>query len=417
MYALVDCNNFYVSCERAFNPKLEKRPVIVLSNNDGCAIARSNEAKQLGIEMGTPAFMIEDLIRRNNVAVLSSNYALYGDLSDRVMTILNGYAPAVEQYSIDEAFLDFTGMMREDLTELGHAVKTAVRQQTSIPISVGLAPTKTLAKVANKIAKKAQGIHWIRSDEDRRQALQATAIKDIWGIGPERTKLLLRKGIQTGADLVVLPEAWIRREMSVTGERLLKELQGTPCIEWELDPAPKKNICTSRSFGRLITERQDLIEAVATYTASCAEKLRAQGSCARQVHLFIQTNPHKVEDRQYFRSITIPLEVPSSHTPELTKAALRGFELIFRKGYRYMKCGVIVMDLVPATVVQSGLFDKEDRPRNSKLMEAMDKINTSFGPDLVRFAVQGYEKRFKLRQAHRTPRYTTRIDEIVKIRL
>lgn len=417
MYALVDCNNFYVSCERAFNPKLERRPVIVLSNNDGCAIARSNEAKHLGIEMGTPAFLIEDLIKRNNVAVLSSNYALYGDLSDRVMTILNSHAPAVEQYSIDEAFLDFTGVTHQDLVALSHAMRGIVRQHTSIPVSIGLAPTKTLAKMANRLAKKREGVHWIRSDEDRQQALQATAIKDIWGIGPERTKLLLRKGIQTGADLAILPEAWMRKEMSVTGERLLRELQGTPCVEWDLDPAPKKNICTSRSFGKLITEKQDMIEAVATYTASCAEKLRAQGSCARQVHVFIQTNPHKLEDRQYFRSITIPQEVPTNHTPELTKAALKGLELIYRNGYRYMKCGVIVMDLVPATAVQGGLFDTADRPRNNKLMDAMDKINTSFGPDLVRFAVQGFEKRFKLRQAHRTPRYTTRIDEIVKIRL
>lgn len=389
----------------------------MLSNNDGCAIARSNEAKQLGIEMGTPAFLIEDLIKRNNVAVLSSNYALYGDLSDRVMTILNTYAPAVEQYSIDEAFLDFTGVTRQDLVALSHAMRGIVRQYTSIPVSIGLAPTKTLAKMANRLAKKREGVHWIRSDEDRQQALQATAIKDIWGIGPERTKLLLRKGIQTGADLAVLPEAWMRKEMSVTGERLLKELKGTPCVEWDLDLAPKKNICTSRSFGKLITEKQDMIEAVATYTASCAEKLRDQGSCARQVHVFIQTNPHKLEDRQYFRSITIPQEVPTSHTPELTKSALKGLELIYRKGYRYMKCGVIVMDLVPATSVQGGLFDTVDRPRNNKLMDAMDKINTRFGPDLVRFAVQGFEKRFKLRQAHRTPRYTTRIDEIVKIML
>src|SRR6202012_4214611 len=258
MYALVDCNNFYVSCERAFNPKLERRPVIVLSNNDGCAIARSDEAKQLGVEMGTPAFLIEDLIKSKNIAVLSRNYALYGDLSDRVMTILNTYAPAGEQYSIDEAFLDFSSLTWHDLAELSATLRKTVRQHPSIPVSIGLAPTKTLAKVANRLAKKRQGVHWIRSDEDRMVALQSIGVKDIWGIGPERAKLLLRQGVQTGADLAVLPEAWIRREMSVTGERLVKELRGTPCIEWELDPGPKKNICTSRSFGKLITDSQDM---------------------------------------------------------------------------------------------------------------------------------------------------------------
>jgi len=420
MFALVDCNNFYASCERVFNPKLEGKPIIVLSNNDGCAIARSEEAKALGVEMGTPAFMIEDLIRDNNIQVFSSNYSLYGDLSDRVMTILSSYAPQVELYSIDEAFLDLSQLAYEDLQELGQRIRATVRQHTGIPVTVGIAPTKTLAKMANRFAKKKRkdtGVHWLKGPEQILEALEFTAVGDIWGIGPQRAKLLLRNGFKTAADLIKAPEDWVLKQMTVVGQRLLNELRGIPSIEWELETPPKKSICTSRSFGKLMTEKKDISQAVANYTAACAEKLRTQNSCAEKIHLFLQTNPHRVEDPQYFRSITVPLTVASNNTPELTKTALWALNKIFRHGFKYMKCGIIVMDLVPATEVQSGLFDKKNRKKDGQVMQVLDKVNRQFGKELLRFAVQGYEKRYKLRQASLSPRYTTRIEEIVKVKL
>lgn len=418
MFALVDCNNFYASCERVFNPKLEGKPIIVLSNNDGCAIARSEEAKALGVQMGTPAFMIEDLITANNIQVFSSNYSLYGDLSDRVMTILTSFAPAIEFYSIDEAFLDLTDLINQDLETLGQLIRTTVKQHTGIPVTVGIAATKTLAKMANRFAKKQKkttGIHWLRGPKEVQEALEFTAVGDIWGIGGQRTKLLLRHGFKTAADLVKAPDDWVLKEMTVVGHRLLNELRGTPSIEWELETPPKKNICTSRSFGKLMTAKKDITQAVANYTASCAEKLRKQNSCAGKIHLFLQTNPHRKEDRQYFRSITIPLTVASNNTSELVKTARWALQKIFRPGFNYMKCGIILMDLVPAAEVQSGIFDKQDRARDFQVMKTIDQVNRSLGQDAVRLAVQGFEKRYKLRQAHLSPRYTTRIDEIVKI--
>ncbi|HWB27573.1 MAG TPA: Y-family DNA polymerase [Chitinophagaceae bacterium] len=417
MYALVDCNNFYASCERVFNPRLEGQPIIVLSNNDGCAIARSEEAKALGIEMGTPAFMIETLIKEKNVRVFSSNYALYGDMSDRVMEILAWFAPAVELYSIDEAFLDFTGM-QTNLDVLANELRNTVKQHTRIPVSVGIAPTKTLAKMANRYAKKIlkTGICQLQTKDDIDVVLNATAVGDIWGIGPERAKLCLRSKMKTAADLAQAPEEWVRKQMSVVGQRLLNELNGIPSIEWELESPPKKNITTSRSFGKLMTEKKDIVQAVSNYTAACAEKLRAQHSCAKKLHLFLQTNPHRTEDRQYFRSLTVPLTVATNHTPELVKIALWALNRIFRPGFNYMKCGVIVQDLVPENEVQAGMFDKRDRPKEKQIMQVLDGINKSFGPDYVRFAVQGYEKRYKLRQAYLSPRYTTRIEDIVKIK-
>jgi DNA polymerase V len=272
--------------------------------------------------------------------------------------------------------------------------------------------------MANRFAKKQKkdtGIHLAGTPESINDLLKKTAVGDIWGIGPERAKLLLRNGFKTAADLSRAPDDWVLKQMTVMGHRLLNELCGIPCIEWELETPAKKNICTSRSFGKLITEKSDLTQAVANYTAACAEKLRNQHSCAGKLQLFLQTNPHRTEDRQYYRSITMPLPVASNNTPELTKAALSALTMIFREGFNYMKCGVTVMDLVPATEVQGGIFDRQDRKKDGRVMQVMDKVNRAFGQDFVRFAVQGYEKRYKLRQAHLSARYTTRIEEIITI--
>lgn len=419
MYALVDCNNFYASCERVFNPRLARKPIIVLSNNDGCAIARSEEAKALGVEMGTPAFMIEELIRMNNIQVFSSNYSLYGDLSDRVMQILSSFTPAIELYSIDEAFLDFSGLTGyRDLASVGQMIRRTVRQHTGLPVTVGIGPTKTLAKMANRFAKKKKqdtGVHWLKGPAEIQEVLAFTGVADIWGIGSQKAKLLLRHGFKTAQDLSKAPDEWVLKQMTITGHRLLNELRGIPSIEWELETPPKKNICTSRSFGKLMSEKKDIIQAVANYTASCAEKLRKQNSCAGRIHLFLQTNPHRKEDRQFFRSITIPLTEATNHSSRLIKTSLWALDKIFRPGFNYMKCGVMVMDLVPETQVQAGIFDSRGRAGSNRLMQTVDQVNRAFGQDLVRLAVQGFNKRYTLRQSRLSPRYTTRIGEIIKV--
>jgi DNA polymerase V len=418
MIALADCNNFYASCERVFNPSLKNKPVIVLSNNDGCVIARSDEAKALGIEMAQPAYMIEELIRQHGVQVFSSNYTLYGDMSRRVHHILKSFVAKVEVYSIDECFLDLSGLSGEAITELCITIRSTVMQQTGIPISIGIAPTKTLAKMANRYARKRKkdtGVHYAGSPEAINEMLLLTKTGDIWGIGRQHEKLLLQHGFATASDLVQAPEEWIRKNLSVVGQRLLNELKGISCIEWADTTAPRKNICTSRSFGKLITALTDLKEAIAAHTASCAQKLRRENSCARLLNVFIRTNQFRTQDRQYVRSIKVQLPVPTNSTVELIKYAVNALEQIYAPGYNYQKAGVVVMDLVPETQIQYGLFDTRDRKKEKALMKALDSTNKAFGKDVVRFGVRGYENAWKLRQENLSPCYTTRIDQVMKV--
>ncbi|HUQ96921.1 MAG TPA: Y-family DNA polymerase, partial [Chitinophagaceae bacterium] len=325
MIALIDCNNYYVSCERVFQPLLIGRPLIVLSNNDGCAISRSDEAKALGIKMGTPPHLIEDLIAQYNVQMRSSNYPLYGDMSWRVMEIIKSFAPKTEVYSIDEIFCDFSELQHHnDLTALGMQIRTTIKQYTGLPVSVGIAPTKVLAKMANRYAKKQwleSSVHYAHTPEQIDEMLQVTPVGDTWGIGNEHEKVLLQHGIKTAADFVNAPEEWIRKTFSVKGQRLLAELKGVSCLEWKEMAPPKRNICTSRSFGRLINTKREVQQAVATHTASCGAKLRKEGSCARRIHVFIHTNSHRTQDAQHFHSITLELPVATSSTPELIKYA------------------------------------------------------------------------------------------------
>lgn len=416
MYALVDCNNFYCSCERLFNPKLEGRPVIVLSNNDGCAIARSEEAKAIGIEMGTPAFLIEDKIRRHNVAVFSSNYPLYGDMSDRVMKTLATFCTRMEIYSIDEAFLDLHDMPYHDLLELGLRMHKTVRQHTGIPISVGISATKTLAKMANRYAKKRSrdtGVFWAVQPHVVEEMLCNTSVKDIWGIGRQYALLLKANGFTTAADFARAPDEWVRVKMSVVGQRLLNELRGIPSFAWE-EPAPKKNIATARSFGRLLTEKGDIAEALSNYAANCAEKLRQQKSCCKMINVFIQTNPMRTDLPQYTRSVNVELEMASNDTATIIKSALRGLDIIYQQGYQLLKAGITVSDLVPEQSVQQSMFNT-DAGKSKVTMSAMDAINRALGKDTVRLAVQGYQKRFRRRSEHLSPRYTTNIDDIIKV--
>ncbi|MGN6438397.1 MAG: Y-family DNA polymerase [Agriterribacter sp.] len=418
MYALVDCNNFYCSCERVFNPKLNGRPVIVLSNNDGCAISRSDEAKALGIAMAQPAFMMEDLLEKNNVSVFSSNYTLYGDMSDRVMKTMAQFVPRMEIYSIDEAFLDLHDLPYENLLALGVNIRKAVMQNTGIPVCVGIAPTKTLAKMANKYAKKKHkdvGVFWAANDRLINEMLESTEVGDIWGIGERYALKLRRNGFNSAASLVKAPDEWIRKEMSVVGLRLLNELRGIPAIKWEFETPAKKNICTSRSFGKLTDDKSVIAEAISNYAAACAEKLRRQKSCCKEMNVFISTNPHKTEEPQYMHSITLELGRSSNNAAELIKYALKGFDIIFKKGYKYMKCGVIVQELTPENVLQGSMFELSDLEKNKKVMTAMDNVNKSLGKETVRMATQGFKKRYKLRADHLSPRYTTNIDQILKV--
>jgi DNA polymerase V len=418
MIALIDCNNFYVSCERVFKPTLLGRAMVVLSNNDGCAIARSEEAKAAGIKMAAPIHLINDIIKENNVAVYSSNYTLYDNMSKRVMDVIRTHVPKTEVYSIDEIFADLSGIKQEYLPELAKNIRENVISSTGIPVSVGIAPTKALAKMANRYAKKTrpdEGVFVANDQELINMMLKFTEVGDIWGIGKQLETLLKSKGFNTAYEFVNnAPEEWVRKEMSVVGQRLLNELKGIPCIKWEQERPTRKNICTSRSFGKIIAKKNELKQAVAKFTSSCAEKLRKEKTCAKKIHVFVKTNPFRTTDKQYEQSITLELAVASNLTTELMKYSMRALDMIFQPGYNYQKAGVIVLDLVPDKQVQLGLFDSQNRTRDKKLMESVDKVNRVFGKDSVRYAVQDYGRNWYLKQANLSPQYTTRLDHLPK---
>jgi DNA polymerase V len=418
MFALLDCNNFYVSCERLFQPVLLGKPVVVLSNNDGCVIARSDEAKALGIPMGLPAFKLTDLVKKHSIEVYSSNYTLYGDLSTRVMTTLAQWAPAVEVYSIDEAFLDLTGLSTADLTGYGHTMRATIQQWTGIPVSIGIAPTKTLAKLANRLAKRspeAQGVVALTVTSEIDATLACTQVEDIWGIGPGYTRRLKAHDIRTALQLRDANDRWIRQYLGVVGQRIVWELHGISCLPLELCPPPKQSLRVSRSFGRPITTLSNMREAVATYMTRAAEKLRRHGVTAGIVTVFLMTNRF-TDEPQYSNSVTLPLPVATQDTAELIRYALQGVEQIYREGYRYQKAGVILTALVPAKQVQTHLFDQHDRDRSQKLMAAIDTINAEWGSGTIRYAAMGLRPAWIMRCARRSPRYTTRWQELVVVR-
>jgi len=384
LFALIDCNDFYVSCERLFQPTLQGKPVVVLSNNDGCVIARSDEAKALGIPMGLPAFQLAARIKEHPIEVYSSNYTLYGDLSARVMTTLTQWTPAVEVYSIDEAFLTFSALPREALTAYGQTIRTTIQQWTGMPVSIGLGATKTLAKLANRLAKRsaeAQGVVALTSPREIEAVLAQTPIEHLWGIGPGYTRRLKAHEITTALQLRDVNDRWIRQHLGIVGLRIVWELRGIACLPLELCPPPKQSLMVSRSFGRPITTLTEMREAVATYTTRAAEKLRRHQVAARVLTVFLTTNRF-ADEPQYSNSVTIPLPVATQDTAELIRYALRGVEQIFRAGYRYKKAGVILTVLVPAHQVQMHLFDDQDRERSCQLMAAIDAINHGSSPSL-----------------------------------
>ncbi|NLW58858.1 MAG: Y-family DNA polymerase [Firmicutes bacterium] len=417
MFALVDCNNFYVSCERVFRPDLNGRPVVVLSNNDGCIISRSEEAKQLGIKMGEPAFKIAAFLDRHQVAVFSSNYVLYGDLSHRVMRTLGQFTPELEVYSIDEAFLNLAGLS-VDWVEYAWSIRQTVRRHIGIPVSIGVAPTKVLAKVANYLAKKdpAQaGVCVLDQPGKITAALKEFDVGEVWGIGRQYTKLLHASGVYTAWDFLQLDDAWVRKNMTVVGLRIKKELAGIACLEMELLPPPKKAICTSRSFGEDQTELAPITEAVATYAARCAEKLRRQRSCAGMMMVFLHTNRFKQHEPQYARNLVCKLPVPTNSTIELIRYATAALRMIYRKGYRYKKAGVIVMAIEPEERIQGALFDRMDRAKHAAVMRSLDAINAKYGRDTIKVASQGLGGKWRLRQERLSPCYTTRWSDIIKV--
>lgn len=413
MFGLMDCNNFYASCERVFDPSLNGRPVVVLSNNDGCVIARSNEAKALGIRMGVPAFQIRELVATHHIAVFSSNYTLYGDMSGRVMSILAEEAPEIEVYSIDEAFVDMSGISR--LATVGRRLTNRVIRGTGIPVSLGIAPTKTLAKTANKFAKKYPGyrrVCLIDSEEKRLKALRITPVADVWGIGRKLAARLEEQGVRTAYDFTLLPGSLVRKQMTVTGERIWKELRGTPCIDLESAPAPRKQICTSRSFGKMAEDFDTVSEAVATYASTCARKLREEGGYAVSLMVFIHTNHFREDLPQYWRNTVMHLPVPTADTLEIVHYAREGLRKIFQAGYRYKKAGVIITEITREA--QLGLFETTDREKREKLMQAIDRINGKHDRH-VRLAAEGTGREWKLKQERLSPRYTTDMNEIITI--
>jgi len=422
VFALVDCNNFYASCERVFNPSLRTHPVVVLSNNDGCIIARSNEAKTLGIQMGAPVFKCRELLRRHKVAVFSSNYPLYGDMSSRVMMTLAALVPDIEIYSIDEVFLDMSSFGRYDLTEYAHLIRRTVKRHTGIPVCVGIAPTKTLAKVANRLAKKNpeyQGVCMLGNKEAIRYALALTKVEDVWGIGRQLSKLLYAQKINTAADLAAAPVPWVRKHLHITGSRVQAELNGKSCLPMELVRPAKQSICTSRSFGKSVTTWEELHRAVATFTGKCAIKLRKEGAATSLLTVFIGTSPFEAKEAQYWGTKTASLPYPTQDSIALQRAAQVLLESVFKSGYAYKKAGVIVSGLMP--VQSSGrtlsLFP-EDQPapneRDKKLMLVMDGINERYGRGAVRLASENSEG-WKPNQERLSPYYTTRWKDIILV--
>ena len=415
MYALIDCNNFYASCERVFNPTLIGIPVVVLSNNDGCVIARSNEAKAIGIPMGAPAFEYEHLFRRYKVKVFSANFPLYGDMSRRVMSLLSQFSPQQEIYSIDECFLNLEGI-NVDLQKYGLEMKARIEKGTGIPISIGTAPTKALAKLANRIAKKfpneTGGSYVIDTEEKRIKALKWLKVEDIWGVGRRNAKKLYAIGAYKAIDFVNLSEAWVRKNMTITGLNLQKDLKGIPTIEM-VEPEKKKSIGTSRTFETDLRSFDEVRERITTFTSMSAEKLREQNSFCKRLIVFIGTNPFKEHETQYYPSIQIKLPFPTNSTLELVKFAHEGLKQIFKKNHYYKRGGVLLTDFVDASVYQPSLFFNSD-PKHKKLMEVIDKLNDKYHRDVVRLASQD-ERKHKMKQAHLSQHYTTDINEILTV--
>jgi len=394
IFALVDCNNFYASCERVFNPKFNGQPIVVLSNNEGCVVARSNEAKALGIGMGVPEFQIRPLLRAHHVQVFSSNYTLYGDMSQRVMETLEQFCPDLEVYSIDEAFLSLVGFERQNLSNYGREIRRTVKQWTGISVSVGIAETKTLAKIANRVAKRTPdtgGVFDLLACRDRDALLGRVAVEDVWGIGLDHARLLKPHGITSAQELAGADDRWIRKRMGIVGLRLVTELRGVSCLDLEQCPAPKQSLTCSRAFGTLINTLAEMEKAVSVYTSRVAEKLRREGLAAAVLTVCLTTNEFK-EGPQYSNTLTRKLPIVTDSTADLIGSALQSIRAIYRDGYYYKKAGVMLTGLVPANQTQADLFDDQDRRKSQRLMSALDAVNDRWGGGTLQYASSGFTK-------------------------
>ena len=419
MIALVDCNNFFVSCERVFRPDLEGKAVVVLSNNDGCVVSRSNESKAMGIPMCAPFFKIKHLAEQGKLTAFSSNYALYGDLSNRVMSILADAVPKIEIYSIDEAYLHLEGISTETVPQLCSNLRDRVRQWVGIPVSIGVAPTKTLAKVASHFAKKYKGykgVCMMDTEAKRTKALQLTPIDDVWGIGRRLAPKMQEWGIKTAYDFTQRPKQWVKDRLGVNGLRTWEELRGCPCIDEEKEDR-RKSICTSRSFADMISDKSELESRVSDFAAMCAKKLREEGSVAYDVTAFLYTNRFRADLQQYFPSMSIRLSVAANSAQEIVGTALKAFRLIYRPEYQYKKAGVIVSNIIPAESVQGAIFDfdQQVRQKNDRISEVIDRLGGQ--SSLLRLATQrpGHYAD-GIRSEHCSGLYTTSLDEIIKVR-
>jgi DNA polymerase V len=418
MYALIDCNNFYASCERVFRPDLIGLPIVVLSNNDGCVIARSNEAKDCGIPMGAPAFQYTELFKKHNVQVFSANFALYGDMSNRVMQTLSNYCIDQEIYSIDECFMKLDGYDFLELKEYGIKMRQEVFDNTGIQVSVGIAPTKSLSKVANRIAKKypelSKGCHVMRTTNQIEKALKWLDIEDVWGIGRQHAKRLFKLGVDNAYDFTKLGDQWVQKNLSIVGLRLKRDLSGIPTLDLE-EVENKKNIASTRSFDLNYTKFEDVQERVSTFATSCSEKLRRQKSFCSSITVFVMTNRFRTEQDQYQNSITLDLPFATNSAIELSKYATVALKRIFREGYAYKKAGVIVSNFSPDDIEQITLFDNRDK-RHDALMKVLDVMNRQYGQHTIRLGCQG-KKKWTMRQEMLSPCYTTKLKDIITIKV
>ncbi|MBB3967179.1 Y-family DNA polymerase [Rhizobium metallidurans] len=415
--ALVDCNNFYASCERVFQPALRGKPVVVLSNNDGCVIARSNEAKALGVEMGAPWHLNRDRFEEQGVIVRSSNYTLYGDMSARVMRILGESVPEIEIYSIDEAFLGLAGLETRMDTHL-RQIRATVLRWTGIPVSIGIAPSKTLAKVANRIAKKSPesgGVLALMTEAEQTAALARLELTDLWGLARRMEARLHALGITTPLQLRDADPKWIRGHFSVVMERMVLELQGEPCMGLDHQPAARQTIMASRSFGRPVETLDEMEEAVATYISRAAEKMRRQNLVTPALQVFLITNRFREDEPQYSGQHTVHLPIATADTSRLIRGALHGVRQVWREGYRYKKASVVCLDLHSAEQIQGTLFHQADAPERRQLMASLDAINQRFGRGTVSFAASGTRKAWALRSDQRSAAYTTRWNELLAV--
>ena len=411
MIALADCNNFYVSCERVFNPSLKNKPIVVLSNNDGCIISRSDEAKKIGIKMGEPVFKIKDLISKYDVQLFSTNFALYGDMSSRVMSLLSQFSPSIEIYSVDEAFIDFSGIDQRHLVA-GNLI-TKIKKSTGIPISIGVARTKTLAKIANHIAKKYSnsGFFALNSKNYEISILKKFPISKVWGIGYKRAKMLSHYNIYSAYDFIQLNEGWVKKNMSITGLQLLRELKGEKCFSIDKYPRSKKSISSSRTFSNKTDNYEKISKHISRNVSRCAKKLREQKSCAGFIGVSIRTSPHDYKQEYLYLSRSAIIDTPTNNTIELIKTSMNLLKSIYKENINYSKSKVFIGDIVPSNRVQTNLFDsKKDR---RKLDKSIDTINCSMGRNTIQVLSSGIKK--SKQSNNMSPRYTTRWDELLEI--